>query len=327
MDFKSIHDYFDDNFPLVTEDETTITFSIPDTDYQILFVPVIGKLSAEMKEKIVNCIYDMIEEDPSHSVAGTYTIENITNRPDNIYILISKSEKIEFVLNIKENEEILIQSYLFSTFSDPVEVTIVLNHIILFLSIFDKIFVFGSGLDMVNFLQENIEYDNLSNQLVYRLNDINALEISEIENEELRLFDGLNNNDEINVIRDAYGYQDNEEDLVRYLQINPHVIITNSESKEIMAKARINAFTSKFAVIGGVETIVKFRQKGLGLRVSFAIVNFIMNKSDNVVLDTDTGNFPAIKIYEKIGFQQVGESIFLEKGKKVIASVHGYRDY
>ncbi|MCE7736064.1 MAG: hypothetical protein GPJ54_14375 [Candidatus Heimdallarchaeota archaeon] len=327
MDYKTIHDYFDDTFPLISENESTITFSIPDTDYQILFVPVIGKASTQMKEKIVSCIYDMIKEDPSHAVAGTYTIENITNRPDNIYILVIKSEKIEFVLNIKENEEILIQSYLFTTFSDPLKSTIVLNHIILFLSIFDKIFVFGSGLDMVDFLQTNFEYDNISNQLVFRLNVIKPLKIQELENGELKIFDGVNNNDKLTVVRQAYDYQDNDEDLVKYLQINPHVIISNSDSNEIMAKARINAFTKKFAVIGGVETPIKYRRRGFGLQVSFVITNYIMNKSEHVVLDTDTGNFPAIKIYEKIGFEQIGKSIFIEKGKKVIASIHGERDY
>ncbi|MFV2016364.1 MAG: GNAT family N-acetyltransferase, partial [Candidatus Heimdallarchaeota archaeon] len=270
---------------------------------------------------------DMIREDPSHSVAGTYSIENITNRPDNIYILICKSDKIEFILNIKENEEVLIQSYLFSNFNDPIEAKIVLHYIISFLSIFDKLFTFGSGLDLVDFLRENLEYENTSEQLVFGLDSLKPNEIPKEVGDEMLLFDGMNNNERLDVVREAYGYQDRAEDLVRYLDINPHVVIKAVDSSEIIAKARINAYTKKYAVIGGVQTIKKFRQQGYGFRVSYKITNYILQKSDKVVLDTDTGNFPAIKIYEKIGFERIGKSIFIEKGKKVIAAIYGDRDY
>ncbi|MHA2278075.1 MAG: hypothetical protein ACXAC2_20030, partial [Candidatus Kariarchaeaceae archaeon] len=179
MDFKTIHDYFDDTFALRQEYDNYIVFGVPETEYEITFIPVIAKVSDSLKKQITETIYDMIGEDPSHSVAGTYTIENITKRPDNIYILFTHNNSIEFIFNIKENEEILIHSYLFSKFTDPVGYTVILNHIILFLSTFETAFIFGSGLDLVKFLKQNYEYDNISEQNVYRLMNLKVIDFKE----------------------------------------------------------------------------------------------------------------------------------------------------
>ena len=53
-----------------------------------------------------------------------------------------------------------------------------------------------------------------------------------------------------------------------------------------------------------------------------------LDKGLKVYLETDVDNFPARKIYEKLGFELIGNSHFVDIGTTVIKdAIIGDRDY
>ncbi|MCH8906287.1 MAG: hypothetical protein IH840_04280 [Candidatus Heimdallarchaeota archaeon] len=76
-----------------------------------------------------------------------------------------------------------------------------------------------------------------------------------------------------------------------------------------------------------VKVISKFRNQGLGYKISHEMTKYLQTISATITLETDLGNFPARKIYEKIGYIEVGYSIFVDTGIGVIDRILGERDY
>jgi ribosomal protein S18 acetylase RimI-like enzyme len=61
-------------------------------------------------------------------------------------------------------------------------------------------------------------------------------------------------------------------------------------------------------VIGNVATALSYRNRGIGRAVVEACVNYAMNKGARfVALQADVTNAPAVHLYEKIGFERLGE--------------------
>jgi ribosomal protein S18 acetylase RimI-like enzyme len=61
-------------------------------------------------------------------------------------------------------------------------------------------------------------------------------------------------------------------------------------------------------VIGNVATEPSFRNRGIGRAVVEACVGYAMNKGARfVALQADVTNAPAVHLYEKVGFEQMGE--------------------
>jgi len=157
---------------------------------------------------------------------------------------------------------------------------------------------------------------------VYKLTDfVPSQSTSEISI--LRLDDAENGLDADRILdhaEDVWGY-----DSLKKLN-NPHVLA--KIDGQVVGGARANEVTAGHAVVGGVKAFKEFRSKGVGTAVSSALVSLLVEMELKVFLETDEHNFPAKRIYEKLGFVEVGSSHFMDIGTTVIKdAIIGDRDY
>jgi len=67
-------------------------------------------------------------------------------------------------------------------------------------------------------------------------------------------------------------------------------------------------------MIGGVYTHPKYRDKGYATIVTSAITEEALTKAEAAALFVRSDNYPAIKVYEKIGYQKIGEKLWVDVG-------------
>lgn len=67
-------------------------------------------------------------------------------------------------------------------------------------------------------------------------------------------------------------------------------------------------------MIGGVYTTPEKRNMGYALLATSAVTQEALKKADAAALFVRSDNYPAIKVYEKIGYRKIGERIWVDVG-------------
>jgi predicted GNAT family acetyltransferase len=67
-------------------------------------------------------------------------------------------------------------------------------------------------------------------------------------------------------------------------------------------------------MIGGVYTSPEKRNMGYALLATSAVTQEALKKSDAAALFVRSDNYPAMKVYEKIGYRKIGERIWVDVG-------------
>jgi RimJ/RimL family protein N-acetyltransferase len=67
-------------------------------------------------------------------------------------------------------------------------------------------------------------------------------------------------------------------------------------------------------IIGGVYTHPEHRNKGYATLATSAITEEALDNSQTAVLFVRSDNYPAIKVYEKIGYKKIGEKLWVDVG-------------
>lgn len=232
------------------------------------------------------------------------------------------SNTIDALLNISYQGQIICVG---SPNLGPQKLKIIQNLI----SQYQKVFLFLSGENLINHFKLFFKTKRKLENVVYQLGKLNRWD-HKIDDIEVIRFDehsSYNLNEELlTQLSKFYNYNENSSQIKDRTQKNTHFIILNNE-KQIIAGARSNAQTKQISVIGGVKVISKFRNQGLGYKISYEMTKYLQTISATVALETDLGNFPARKIYEKIGYIEVGYSMFVDTGIGVIDRILGERDY
>lgn len=66
----------------------------------------------------------------------------------------------------------------------------------------------------------------------------------------------------------------------------------------------ISSPSYKIACVGGVFTLPSYRGKGYATICTSKVVEELLHNHKDVILNVDSKNFPAIKVYEKLGFKE-----------------------
>ncbi|MGA3192991.1 MAG: GNAT family N-acetyltransferase [Candidatus Bathyarchaeia archaeon] len=67
-------------------------------------------------------------------------------------------------------------------------------------------------------------------------------------------------------------------------------------------------------MIGGVYTDPKHRNKGYALLATSAVTEEALGHSEAAALFVRSDNYPAIRVYEKIGYRKIGEKLWIDVG-------------
>jgi hypothetical protein len=67
-------------------------------------------------------------------------------------------------------------------------------------------------------------------------------------------------------------------------------------------------------MIGGVYTRPDHRNKGYATLATSAITREALEKSESAALFVRSDNYPAIRAYEKIGYEKIGEKLWVDVG-------------
>lgn len=72
--------------------------------------------------------------------------------------------------------------------------------------------------------------------------------------------------------------------------------------------------TKEVWMIGGVYTLPAHRNKGYATLATSAITREALEKSEAAALFVRSDNYPAIRVYEKIGYEKIGEKLWVDVG-------------
>jgi RimJ/RimL family protein N-acetyltransferase len=67
-------------------------------------------------------------------------------------------------------------------------------------------------------------------------------------------------------------------------------------------------------MIGGVYTDPKHRNKGYALLATSAVTEEALRQAGSAALFVRSDNYPAIRVYEKIGYRKIGEKLWIDMG-------------
>ncbi|MHA2254311.1 MAG: GNAT family N-acetyltransferase [Candidatus Kariarchaeaceae archaeon] len=263
--------------------------------------------------EIVTYTRKLIIDYPTHVITGGYTIGNLQNRPTNTFILVKNNQQLELILNYNPNWEQII------VYGTPTEKSRKwLRHLFLRLS---GAFIFCSGKELREIGLSSYSHEKSLKNTVYLLDPHFRSNSSIPEN--VYIIDGDQSPTLMKEVTDFYEYKD--EDLSKTFRERPHVIL--KVDNEIVAGARCNEYSPQIAIIGGVMTLINHRKRGYGTITCRVLISFLVKRCELVALETDESNFPAMKIYEKIGFKKIGTSIFLDDKTGIIDRIIGDRNY
>ncbi|MHA2169948.1 MAG: GNAT family N-acetyltransferase [Candidatus Kariarchaeaceae archaeon] len=255
----------------------------------------------------------LIQNHPTHVITGGYSIGNLQNRPENTFIVVKKDQKIELILNYApKNQQIIVYGTPSKKSGEW------LGHLIREVS---GVFLFCSGNELGEIGLANYSHSKSLKNTVYLL-DPNLVS-NQAAPDNVHLIDGTQSPILMKEVADFYEY-DND-DISQTFRERPHVIL--KIDNKIVAGARCNEYSSQIAIIGGVLTLINHRNKGYGTIVCYVLTTFLAERCERVALETDVNNFPAMQIYEKIGYNRVGTSRFLDDNTGIIDRIIGDRDY
>jgi hypothetical protein len=295
------------------EIETTIKHLVCPSGITVTSYQDIATQPPSIHSEIETYTRNLIHDQPTHVITGGYSIGNLQNRPKNTFIVVKKEQKIELILNYApKNHQIIV-------YGTPSEKSGEwLSHLFREIS---GIFLFCSGNELGETGLANYFHSKSLKNTVYLL-DPNLVSNQSVS-DNVHLIDGTQSPVLMKEVADFYDYDD--DDLSQTFKERPHVIL-KIENK-IVAGARCNEYSSQIAIIGGVLTLINHRKKGYGTIVCYVLTAFLAKRCERVALETDVNNFPAMQIYEKIGYNRVGTSRFLDDNTGIIDGVIGDRDY
>jgi ribosomal protein S18 acetylase RimI-like enzyme len=327
LDKENVSSVFDSLTPLFFPDEK-ISFEL---------IPQIGLYDEENRKKIKHQLQLLIEKNPGMAVAGRYSLHNYVSRPTALFILIKQKNQIDEnnaligLLNFTIKSQIipLVSSELFKA-TKTIEILLqLLENLVGY-------FIFTAGDEFISLLSRIYCQDIQMHNNVYHFTDPgkNAELLARITLDSqytMILFDEktINNPNivmKLPLLRDFYHYKFLEADLIQKINQSPHCLIIDTQSQPI-AGCRANAFSKEFAIIGGVFTDHAHRRKGIGKYMCNWFIAYLLQHVQDIFLDTDEKNLPARKIYESIGFKQVGHSLFIDHGSGVVKGILAERDY
>lgn len=105
------------------------------------------------------------------------------------------------------------------------------------------------------------------------------------------------------LVRDAYGYHQRVRDLVEQ-----HRSFVWIEDGGIAFKCEISAETADSAQLMGVWTAPELRRRGYARRGLEEICGHLVRQGRTVTLFVNDFNLPARRLYEHLGFEQIGEN-------------------
>ncbi|MEM3696875.1 MAG: GNAT family N-acetyltransferase [Candidatus Bathyarchaeia archaeon] len=88
----------------------------------------------------------------------------------------------------------------------------------------------------------------------------------------------------------------------------------------VFIKGELVSYASSFLqlpevwMIGGVYTHPNHRNKGYATLATSAVTKEALKNADSAALFVRSDNYPAIKVYEKIGYQKIGEKLWVDVG-------------
>jgi hypothetical protein len=273
----------------------------------------IGNQPQKVKSSIINYTRNLIKSHPTHIITGGYSIGNIENRPQNKFAVVKNRQRMELILNNDpRHNQIIVYGSLSAKSSE-------------WLSKFSKqistFFMFCSGQEIKETVKPFFAKAESLENTVFLLNP-DLLSSKPVPNN-VKIIFGEESEELLKSVEDFYGY-DNKDSL-NFFRSNPHVVLF--DGVKIVAGARTNEYSPEIAIIGGVKTLINYRKRGYGTIACHALISFLTSKCQQIALETDLSNFPARKIYENIGFQPVGTSIFFDDQVGVIKNIIGDRDY
>jgi RimJ/RimL family protein N-acetyltransferase len=85
-------------------------------------------------------------------------------------------------------------------------------------------------------------------------------------------------------------------------------------NRELVSYAGSFIQTREVWMIGGVYTLPDHRNKGYATLATSAITREALEKSEAAALFVRSDNYPAIRVYEKIGYEKIGEKLWVDVG-------------
>jgi predicted GNAT family acetyltransferase len=67
-------------------------------------------------------------------------------------------------------------------------------------------------------------------------------------------------------------------------------------------------------MIGGVYTHPKHRNKGYSTLATSAVTEEALKNAETAALFVRSNNYPAIRVYEKVGYKKIGEKLWVDVG-------------
>jgi predicted GNAT family acetyltransferase len=67
-----------------------------------------------------------------------------------------------------------------------------------------------------------------------------------------------------------------------------------------------------------MHTLKEFRGRGYGKAIASTWTREVLKRKLTPFLETDVDNHSALKIYRSLGYKEIGESCFFEKGSAIV---------
>jgi RimJ/RimL family protein N-acetyltransferase len=96
--------------------------------------------------------------------------------------------------------------------------------------------------------------------------------------------------------------------------------VTNMPIYGVFKKGELVSYAGSFIqlpqvwMIGGVYTDPKHRNKGYALSATSAVTREALRQAEAAALFVRSDNYPAIRVYEKIGYRKIGEKLWIDVG-------------
>ena len=284
------------------------------TVQSLIFNPI-GDIAAVDRSALLKFIKQAMVEQPSHAVKAIYSMGNIVSRPYRFYAIIGSLDR-GILLNVDPDRSWMIAIDYRATEEQYQYFQQLLEGL-------SEVFFFSSGarIDAIaSKLFATGKFDKTLQNTVYRLESLDSA-LDTACNPEATVILHPTIQTAYDKVRSFYKYQEPNFDDIP----NTHVVLELDDV--IVAGARSNEEFENYAVVGGVHTMIDQRHQKLGFTVCYHLIEQLKTNFDHIYLETDVDNFPAIKIYEKLGFVKIGSSAFYERGVDMISGIIGDRNY
>ncbi len=114
-------------------------------------------------------------------------------------------------------------------------------------------------------------------------------------------------------------YDRNPEDLLETAKTHPRAL--GILENQVVSVARANSVSQGYAILGGVHTLSKYRNRGYGKAVVSVWTEEVLRRNLQPILETDIENYPALAIYRTLGYPEIGKNFYYEEGSSVISGL------